>query len=1063
MLIGSHGELNLGETIRNHILTSDELKFLTAFFYFSALDELYSALEERQKGGNIPEGFMKVLVGLNVDSDMYDLYEHSKRKYSEKDFLESLQKAFTSEEMDNEETYRQVEFFIKLLQERKLILRKTREPNHAKLYIFKKNQLSYPVFIIGSSNLTKAGLSHQNELNIEIALKEYSVKVEEYFDRLWEDSIEITAEHIISTLKEKTFLRDITPFQAWLYLLKLYLELHSSFEKTEWEKAEEVLKRAGYDPYKYQLEAVLQGVRSLKDHGGVLLADVVGLGKSVIACGIARMLKEEGIASKGLVICPPHLMGDEKASWGWEKYLNDFGLEGWKVRSLGKLEEVLEFVKRNKDIKAIIVDEAHRFRNEDTKRYHLLREICRGKYVMLLTATPFNNKPSDIYALLKLFTVPKQSTLILGGDLEKEFNNYNKKFEELKKKKRQEGADLKEIDAELRAIAKKIRGIIEPITIRRNRLDLKYYKENIPMPEVKDPEPCFYELTEDQSKFYDKVIEFFKDCFKGAIYHPVDYLRQKEVDEFERLSQENLYNFMKKLLVKRFESSISAFYESVKRFKELNESALRMIEKYKVFILDRDLMEVLEDEEEFKEALEEYYKKLENPEETIKKKKYQLIYQMSELNEEFEKDIKSDKEFFEELEKEIENLGFLEKDQKLEKLVEKIKEFKDNRKIVIFSEYVDTAKWLKERLSKEFPGKVLAAIGNLAKETVEEINKNFNAEYEDEGRYQILIATDKLSEGFNLHRAGVVVNYDIPWNPVRVIQRVGRINRIGKKVYDEIYILNFFPTQKGENASRQREIAMHKLFMIHEILGEDAKIFSEDEEPRPSELFKKELFERLNTYTEDQEESFYTKLRKEWEELSQRYKDQIEALKDLPTRLKTAKPFERDELIVVVKSGSDLYVLRHDGKAAKKVSFEEVYESIKAQENTPKLSLSKDFWQRYKEALGKLKEVKAATSGNKYYNLLSHILKKPFLTEEEKAFLRKLRDDVKDYGTLSKYVLKRILEWEKLDDEKLRKGIKELMKELGENFIESAQEISKEREKSAIITIENRKEATKHE
>lgn len=124
----------------------------------------------------------------------------------------------------------------------------------------------------------------------------------------------------------------------------------------------------------------------------------------------------------------------------------------------------------------------------------------------------------------------------------------------------------------------------------------------------------------------------------------------EKVDEFERQSQRNLYDFMKRLLVKRFESSISAFYESVKRFKKLNEKALLMVERYKVFILDRDLMDDLEDEEEFELALEEYYKKLENPNETLKKKEYQILYEMSELKKDFKEDIKSDKEFFEEIE-----------------------------------------------------------------------------------------------------------------------------------------------------------------------------------------------------------------------------------------------------------------------------------------------------------------------------------------------------------------------------------------------------------------------------
>ncbi len=1027
MLIGNDGEKNLGQTLREHILNSDGLKFLTAFFYFSAFEELYQALKER---GGLKEGFLKILVGLNVDGDVY------------KGYLKALETALNSEDMDNEDVYKQSAFFIKLLKEGKLLLRKTREPNHAKLYIFQKSQLGYPVFIIGSSNLTKADLSYQKELNLEIAMKFYSDMVEKYFDELWEDSIEIGPEDVLEVLQKRTFLRDITPFQAYLYLLKLYLELHSKFEKSDEEMAEKILREANYNPYKYQLEAILQGVRSLKEHKGVLLADVVGLGKSVIACGIAKML-----GKRGLVICPPHLMGDDNATFGWKKYLNDFKLDGWQVRSLGKLEEALEFVKRNKDISVIIVDEAHRYRNENTKRYHLLNEICRDKYVILLTATPFNNKPLDIYALLKLFTVPRQSSLILGGDLEKEFRRHDKEFNELKRQKREEGANLQEIDQKLKAIAKKIRGIIEPISLRRNRLDLKSYGEDIPMPEVKDPIACFYELTKKQLDFYDKVIEFFKDRFKGAIYHPVDYLKDGRVDEFERQSQSNLYDFMKRLLVKRFESSIYAFNESIKRFKTLNEKALNMIENYKVFVLDRDLMD-LEDEEEFELVLEEYKKKLENPEETLKKKEYQKLYEISKLREDFIQDIKSDKEFFEKLEKEIKALGFLVEDQKVKKLIEEVERFlKEKRKVVIFTEYVDTAEWLKEKLQEAFGSKVLHAIGDLNRSTVEKINRNFNAEYEDEGEYKILIATDKLSEGFNLHRAGVVINYDIPWNPVRVIQRVGRINRIGKKVYDEIYILNFFPTQRGESEARQRQIAEHKLFMIHELLGEDAKIFSPDEEPRPSELFK-----RLTTYQEE-EESFYTKLKKEFKELQERYKDQIDALQNMPLRLKTAKPANKDELIVVVKSGASLYVIRNE----EKTTFEEVYESIKAQEDTPKIDFSKDFWEKYKRALETLKEVRSSISSD-HYNILNTIKKQRPLTEDERNFIENLIADIRHYGTLSKYLLKRISKWLELDDDQLRKEIRELMEELGKDFLKPVQEMAKERERSVIITIENRKE-----
>lgn len=144
------------------------------------------------------------------------------------------------------------------------------------------------------------------------------------------------------------------------------------------------------------------------------------------------------------------------------------------------------------------------------------------------------------------------------------------------------------------------------------------------------------------------------------------------------------------------------------------------------------------------------------------------------------------------------------------------------------------------------------------------MNENFDASYErQEDKYDILLSSDKISEGFNLNRAGMVINYDIPWNPVRVIQRVGRINRISKKVFDGLYIVNFFPTEKGAELVRSREIAGSKMFLIHNTLGEDAKIFDIDEEPTPAGLY-----ERIRQNPDKmEEESFYTKMLKRFLEV----------------------------------------------------------------------------------------------------------------------------------------------------------------------------------------------------
>ena len=1110
-LITNTGNKKLGDRIGGLIEKSTELKFLTGYFYFSGIKELYESLKRVNQSRNLQHGFIKILVGMDVDEEINGLYEYAKdtKTYNQKEvkeaFLRSLRKAFNSEELDRREIYEQVWFFVKLLNEEKLIIRKTKCPNHSKLYLFKLQEIgAEKLFITGSSNLTKAGLRDQDEFNVEV--KDYGFEeAEKYFDKLWEESVEFTADDIqkiIEVLKKETFLKEISPFHAWVYLLKTYLDLYTQASENEIDKVRKYFQEAGYKPYKYQIEAVVQSLKMCETHNGVLLADVVGMGKTVIACVVAKMLSKRGI-----VICPPHLMGDENKTFGWRKYLEDFGLPDWEVRSLGKLEETLEFVKKHKDIEIIIVDEAHRFRNEEIKRYHYLHEICRGKIVVLLTATPFNNRPSDIFSLLKLFTIPKKSTIVLDEDLEARFDEYENTFKKLsyiknyynsqdfQKKKRvnrfykelfgDNEVDLSKVEREARNLARAIRGILEPVVIRRNRLDLKYYDEKIDISEVKDPKEWFFTLTEEQLKFYDKVIQTFYDIdeggkFTGAIYFPMRYEKDiKEIenelenslkeDSFMFYSQRNLYDFMRRLLVKRFESSFGAFRESVERFIKIHEYAIKFIEKTGKFILNRKLMmEIVDTDDE-----ETVWEKIKEYEEELKKgeidEKYHKIYEMDKLmyKEEFKKDLRNDKKIFEEIHKEFNDLGLLENDPKAQELINRIKEYLPERKVVIFTEYLDTACYLQNVLEKEFGDKLLVAVGNLSKSTVEAIYKNFDAQYEkQENQYQILLATDKLSEGFNLNRAGIVVNYDIPWNPVRVIQRVGRINRIAKKVYDEIYIANFFPTEQGADIVKSREIAQNKMFMIHKVLGEDAKIFSPDEEPQPATLYRK-----LTEYKEDEEESFLAKLRKDFEEIKRKHPEILEVIKDMPTRIKLAKRSDKDELFVFIKKANDLFIAYKDYQAELPdiTSFEEIYEKIKVEnKDAEKLPLSENFWESYYQIIERKFKKQYRTGGidtpTKALNLLKTLQPDERLKPYQE-FISSLIDDIDVFGTLSEYILSEIVNWQKYLDksgeirdlDELEKEIEKLKSEIGEDFIERSKKYFKNVKETVIIAIENQK------
>jgi len=410
---------------------SKELKFLVGFFYFSGIRELYEGLK------NNPNATVKVLVGLNVDKANFGLLEYANDDSGSSDeeksykFLQSVKKSLTSEDFDTEEFYQQVKYFIKLINKNKLIIRKTYHPNHAKIYLFSLEESQVgrkKLFITGSSNLTRAGLTTQAEFNVEIS--DYGVEdAENHFDALWSEAVKITENDIIKRklldlVENDTHIKDVTPFEAFVLVLKTYLD---SFEQKEiGQSLVKTLEENGYTPYQYQLDAVRQGLAMIKKNNGVVIADVVGLGKTIVACVIAKELKKRGV-----VICPPSIMGDRNKTSGWKMYLEQFRLYEWEVRSLGDLEETAKFVNNANDIEVIIIDEAHRFRNQDTKDYECLKNICRNKTVILLTATPFNNRPGDILSLLKLFITPKKSAITLENNLVDRFKSFKGIFDRL--------------------------------------------------------------------------------------------------------------------------------------------------------------------------------------------------------------------------------------------------------------------------------------------------------------------------------------------------------------------------------------------------------------------------------------------------------------------------------------------------------------------------------------------------------------------------------------------------------------------------------------------------------
>ena len=1103
----------LGIRITELIRASKELKFLVGFFYFSGIYELIDSLK------NNSDYILKILVGLKVDLKNSEIIEYGdslSKTTSEiaEEYIQAVVKAFNTDEFDNEIFYEQVHFILELIQKNKLIIRKTLYPNHSKLYIFnlKEEQITRnKLFITGSSNLTRAGLKSRDEFNVEIS--DFGVEeAEKYYDDLWSRAVSITEDdaikdRLISNIQENTGLKNIHPFDAYMFVTKTWLDC--IYKSQEEDSLEELLIEKNYKPYKYQIDAVKQAQYIINETGGVILADVVGLGKSIIASLIARQFKERGI-----IICPPGLIGDETASSGWKKYKEDFGLFRWEIFSGGDLDKVLKFLENASNIETVIVDEAHRYRNSSTETYDKLKNICRGRKVILLTATPFNNTPEDILSLLSLFIIPKKSNITLSSNLSELFRSYNnlfmnlnyiqKNYQSADDKNRNEAIkryrdlfgsdeiDIQKVYARAKFLSKQIKEVLEPVTIRRNRLDLindpDYSDEVNDLPRVEDPKECYFQLTKEQSEFYDRVIKRYftnnpdiTDKFKGPIYKPYKYegkdkegeklTRQEQID---RLSQDNLYEIQRRQIVKRFESSFGAFQKSIENLRSSYEKIRTFIEKSGgIYFLNRQLINKVnyEDPNSIDEILSKF-------EESIvdKDDKKNKLYNVNELTlkDEFFNDIESDINLFSSILSEIKTLKLVDNDPKKQSLIDEVekillskpKKGEPANKVVIFSEYADTVDYIAPALKSKFEDKVLVVTGSLSSTQLEKINSNFDASYREdwqENNYDILLSTDKLSEGFNLNRASTVINYDIPWNPVRVIQRVGRINRISKKVFDTLYIINFFPTEQGAGIVRSKQIAESKMFMIHETLGEDTRIFDPEEEPSPAKLFAK-----IQTNPDKLEpESLYTKLKKKMRNWEQLYPERVKALEDMPLRLKTSKPYDYNSLNVFIFKGR-LFCVSSDSIDSngnyQTIPMEEAIERIECNPETVHLPLSKEFWNNYnslKDEAGNFSYYKKGFKNeNPAFNVISDLLSDPHpKLSPWKKFLYMLKDDITNFGTLSDYSLRNIADWIKNGEDKdydyIINELEKLSKKLGKNYLDQVKKQLKYYDQQIIVAIEN--------
>ena len=925
--ITNEGEVTLSRRFERLLKQTKFFDCLVGYFYTSGFHNMYQYLKD--------VGKIRILVGIKTDQATFDLIQRAQetlKKFSTVELKEKFSESTKQEleaSQDNKETEDAVRIFIEWINNGKLEIRAyASEKIHAKLYImtFAEEAMDVGRVITGSSNFTESGLSQNLEFNVELKNRaDYKFALKK-FNELWKNSVDVSKDYV-ETIEKKTWLNDnLKPYE--LYLKFLYEYFKEKINKDQEEIFKESLPE-GFMDLKYQMEAVNDAKGKLEEYGGVFLSDVVGLGKTYISAMLAKQL-EGGI----LVLAPPILL-DENNPGSWKNVFLDFKVSA-HFESIGKLDSVLR--RDLSKYKNIFIDEAHRFRTESNITYENLARICSGKRIILVSATPLNNSPKDILSQIKLFQKPNKSTIPNQINLNSFFNKLKTKLKGLDRQ-----TDYDKYILIVKENAKEIREkVLKYLMVRRTRSEIeKYFGEDLKtrhlkFPNIADPESIFYELDEKEDKIFNKTLELITSkSFTYSRYTPLLYYTGPKTQP-EEISQRNMGRFMRILLVKRLESSFYAFKKSIERFINYYTKFINNFNRGKVYISKKYTEQIFE-------ALDEgdlgFIDRL------VEDKKAEE-YKSSEFRKDFILNLKADLKILQEIQQ-----MWLEvkRDPKLDKLINILqsRDVLSKNKIILFTESRETAEYLGANLPKKLASETIVFSGESSAITRDKVIENFDAKSrKPKNDCRILITTEVLSEGVNLHRSNTVLNYDIPWNPTRMMQRVGRINRVDTK-FDEIYTFNFFPTTQSNNVIKLKEAAEAKIHAFIEMLGADARLLTEGEEIKSQSLFKRLTSRQTITGEDDNAEDSELKYLMEIRDIRDKDPNLFEYVKNLPKKARTSKFIEnnKDSLLSYFRKGKlQKFFLAHKSKT-EELDFVSAAKILHSKKEDKKTKLKPDYYE----------------------------------------------------------------------------------------------------------------------
>ena len=934
----------------NQILQSTErAKFAVGYFFLSGLTSIAGKLSgvkelhllignttNRETLEQIAEGYRRLeLVAEAAEAEKFPKRTETRRMATET--AENIRTGIAlMDQTDEDEAL--VRTLVQMIEEKRLKVKVyTKGRLHAKAYIFDYGKVfdkrgnpverhEKGIAIVGSSNLTLAGVTHNTELNVVVQGNDNHAELVRWFEELWNESQDFD-ETLMQEMKQSWAVAPVSPCD--IYMKTLYTLVKDRLEGEDdkdilWD--DEITRRLA----DFQKVAVRQSVQIIRDYGGAFVADVVGLGKSYIGSAIVKHFERTDHA-RPLIICPAPLKEM------WERYNEVYQLNA-RVLSMGYLYEnddgIPNFLLEDvlyKDRDFVLIDESHNFRYPDTQRYKVVQAfLATGRHCCFLTATPRNKSAWDVYHQIKLFHQEEKTDLPVDPP------------------------DLKQYFRLIEKGDRKLPDLLSNILIRRTRNHiLRWYGFDAETHEKVDPgrfkeyldgRRRAYVIVGERHQFFPKreleTVEYsIEDTYQGLyqqlrcylgkarkgqptkpltdeltyaryeLWHYVVKEKQKR-EPYASLHRAgtNLRGLIRVLLFKRFESSVYAFKETVRRLLLVHERFLEAISQGFV-PAGEDAQAILyepnqAEEQDLMDALRQVSGRYDATD-----------FELARLKEHIAHDI----QLLKKIQQLVEPIT-PEQDDKLKSLKRWLdkKPLKDGKRL-IFTQYADTARYLFENLNpggKEEDIEVIFSGDKSKARVVGRFAPKANPEYRfQSGECELitLVATDVLAEGLNLQDCDKIINYDLHWNPVRLIQRFGRIDRIGSD-YDVIYGFNFLPETGIEKNLGLRQKLQNRIQEIHDTIGEDAAILDRSEQLNEEAMYA--IYEKKGgqlSLFEDEEEEFID-LNEAEEILRQLRKEnpsEYERIANLRDGIRAAKPSTHKGLYVFCEAS---YPTRDDLK-----------------------------------------------------------------------------------------------------------------------------------------------------